>query len=244
MDFGAILSHPDHQEIVSKLIVGEPPKEVSQWLKIKYNKEEQKHLHLPITLLQSFMDKNVDLTAQLRSDVKAVKTATGMQKEVAASLSNNKKYQERLLEYVNQEFDIKKEIINITRMARDRMEQIFDSIQENPTVIGNSEYKLVKYFEILSNLLEKCDKIVNNAPDQIIQHNIAISHLDQHSAIFQEAIRGVLAEMDQESAMKFIDRLTTKLRELEPPKVKEVTMESRRKEAEVLRTLELPEVAE
>ena len=44
-DYSIILNHPLNQEIISKLITGTDPKEINQWLKLKYpNKEDAQKL--------------------------------------------------------------------------------------------------------------------------------------------------------------------------------------------------------
>lgn len=246
MDFSNILSHPDHEEIVSRLVIGDSAKDIAQWLKIKYPEKEQKHLNLSSKSLQEYADKHIDLMGQIRKDIAAVKedsTDPKIQKAISQSIINNKTYRERVMEYVNTEVDIKKMITELVLMCRDRMEQVFDRIQENPTNM-KGDYVLVKYFETLFVALEKFDKIVNNAPDQIIQHNVTVQAIDQHVALLQEAIRRTLAKMDVDASMVFMDDLTEELRKLSPPAIKTPTIESREADAQLLREMSIPKLPE
>ena len=53
-EFGLIKDHPDSKEIMSKLLSGSEPKDVAQWLKLKYSKKNQSHLRLTQKLLKEF----------------------------------------------------------------------------------------------------------------------------------------------------------------------------------------------
>ena len=74
-DFSTILNHPDHEEILSKLFTGTLPKQVSQWLKQKYTKPEQKHLHITIKLLKDFVNSDyTDYYNKVSKDIATVKS--------------------------------------------------------------------------------------------------------------------------------------------------------------------------
>lgn len=219
MDFSAILLHPDKEEIITKLLTGVLPKKISQWLKLKYSQKEQHHLQISIKLLDEYNRTHVgNLMEHLQRDIAVVKSPdpTGEMKVLAKSLLNNKTYRERLLELANSQLDIKKMIKDLVLIINERVEQVFDKIQENPTNF-KADYVLIKYFELLLNATEKFDKIVNNAPDQIIQHNVSVKMVDQYTAALQEAVRKTLAQIDTESAMLFVEILGQELRKLESP---------------------------
>ncbi len=235
MDLSQITEHPDYDEIVAKVVTGIGAKDISQWLKIKYSDKEQKHLCLSIKSIQEFINKHVDLQATLQRDLLAVKNNDSLtDKKIALSLANNKSYQDRLVELAGTEIDVKKLIKELVYTCNARMEQVFDKIQENPTNT-KADYVLLKYFEVLFTAVERLDKIVNNAPDQIIQHNITIQAVEQHTAVIQEAVRETLAQMDPESSMFFIETLARKLSKLKEPEQESV--EDRMTEAKLIRDM-------
>lgn len=235
MDFSEILAHPDHETIASKLATGDSTKAVNQWLRIKYPDKEQKHLIIPVTVLQEYADKYINcMMDQVRNDLLATKRGEKIEKKLAASLLNNKTYQERLNEAVDQEIDIKKEIRNIGIIIRARAEQIFDVIQNNPNNI-KVDYTLIKWCEMLLSWAEKFDKIHNNAPDQIIQHNISVQHVEQNIAVFQEAIRETLAQLNPEVSLLFMEIFSKKMNDIKPAQTIMPTIESRAKEAKILK---------
>lgn len=244
MDFSLITDHPDYEEIVSKIATGDSPKDIIQWLKIKYTNKDQKHLQLNQKLLQEFIDKHADLDAHLKRDVLAVKNGdtSSSDYKIAASLMNNKTYMERLQQLADTKIDIKKMITELVLMCRARMEQVFDRIQENPTNM-KGDYVLLKYFETLFIAMEKFDKIVNEAPDQVIQVNIQNQIAEQYVAIFQESIRETLSHIDPESALLFIEIFTEKFANIKMPKQPaELTPEKYEAEAQLLREVVLPQL--
>lgn len=240
MDFSTIVDHPDYTEIVSKIVSGVGPKDISQWLKIKYPNKDQKHLQLSIKSIQEFTDKHLDLEDQLRKDIATISNDGLSEKKISASLLNNKTYQERLVEIATTEVDLKRLITELVMTCKARMEQVFDKLQENPSGVGKGDYVLLKYFEVLFVAMEKFDKIVNNAPDQIIQHNVTIQAVEQQTAILQEAIRETLAHIDSEAAILFIEILTQKLNALQMPESEMLTQQDRTKEVKLLQEMVIP----
>lgn len=243
MDFSIILLHPNSEDIASKLITGMSPKDISQWLRLKYPDKEQKHLHISAKLLEEYANAHIgNLLEVIQKDVATLKSEPSpqMDKAISASLLSNKTYRERLMQLADQEVDIKHMIKDLVLMIRDRIEQVFDKIQENPSNVGKNDYVLVKYFETLSNAIEKFDKIHNNAPDQIIQHNVTIQTADKYRVVFQEAIRKTLAYMDSEASIFFIETLSKEMQKLEMPIDLQPTPESRMAEARMLSEMTIP----
>lgn len=243
MDFSLLTDHPDYEEIVSKIATGTDTKIIAQWLKVKYPDKDQRHLQLSIKLIQEFVDKHADLDAHLKRDVLAVKTGDTslVDYKIAASLMNNKTYMERLQQLADTKIDIKKLITELVLMCKERMMQVFDKIQENPTNT-KADYVLLKYFETLFIATEKFDKIVNESPDQVIQVNIQNQVADQLVGIFQEAIRETLTHIDAESALLFMEIFTEKFNTLKLPKQITPTPEIYEAEAKLLREVVVPQL--
>lgn len=245
MDFSLVTDHPDYEEIVSQIVTGVDPKNIAQWLKIKYPDTTQKHLHLNLKLLQDFTNKHADLDYQLKKDLLTVKMgeAAPSDYKIAASLANNKTYMERLQQLADAKLDIKKTVNNLVFICNARMEQVFDKIQENPTNI-KGDYILLKYFETLSMALERANKIVNEVPDQTIQVNIHNQVAEPIISMFQEAIRETLTHIEPEAASLFMEVFTEKLLKFKAPKTQTSlnTPEKYEAEAQLLREVIIPEL--
>lgn len=234
MDFSAIFNHPDYNDIVSRLINGEDPKELSKSLKFKYSAKDETHLRLSTKLLQDFVDSDqLNLYSQLQGDINSVKTGSiqKVNKNFSDSLVNTKSYRERLAEIADSELDIKRNINNLVNLCNTRVEQLFDIMQSDPLKFKADNYFL-RYMTELLNMLEKFDRIINKAPDQIIQHNVSIQMAERYTYVLQDAVREVLAEMDPEISMIFMEKLDKKLKDLKPPE--EETQESKAKKVQLL----------
>ncbi len=65
-----------------------------------------------------------------------------------------------------------------------------------------------------------------------MQHNITAHAVEEQTAFLQEVIRDVLAEIDPDTAMLFLEKFHQRLDALKPPKP--VTQEDKFKEMQVL----------
>lgn len=214
-DFLKILEHPEKDKIIGKLVSGESVAKVSEYLKIKYVEKDESHLRISSKILKEFADKYLDQYEFLDKMIEDEKN-NKLDKKISESIINNKTWQERLADTVDKEIDLKNKIIQILKMLEIRAEQVFDQIQQKPDNF-KGDYVLLKYFELLFTAIEKCDKIVNEKPDQVIQNNINIKVVEQHSAILQDAIRDTLREMDPHASALFLDKLNERLMVLEKP---------------------------
>lgn len=238
VNFDKLLNHSDSQEIISKLISGITPKDVSEWLKIKYQGKDEQHLRLPASLLKEFLDGNLNLYNTLQQDIQGVKNGTS-EKKISAALKNNKTYQERMIAAADEEIDIKKMFKSIYVMLNARVEQYFDKMQENPTNL-KPDYGLLKFFDSMMMYVEKYDKIINKSPDQIIQHNVTVQVMDQYVSVLQDSIRQTLAEIDPDSANLFLENFNANLSKLQLPEsmqpAKPITQEKKLLGVEMLQS--------
>jgi hypothetical protein len=208
MDFSSILNHPKRNEIVSKILSGVSAKDISNWLKLQFQQENESHLRF-----------NSELALAQSGDEKAI-----------SSLKNNKTWKERVDKLLDDKIDIKDRLNKMEKLVYDRMEQIFDGIQENPGTV-KLDHVLVKYFDHYLKLLDTYNKSINLAPDMIIQHNHTVDYIDRRANALQDAVYETLAEMDQEFSNKFLDKLNLKLASL---KYNEETIEIKESEIKKL----------
>lgn len=232
-DFSLITDHPDSKEILSKLLSGSTPKDVAQWLKLKYPGKDQSHLRLTQKLLKDFNDSQyTNVYDQFKSDIAQIsQKSKSDDKVLSASLLNNKTYRDRLQEIADKEFNILRVLDNLVVVAHDRFEQVFDRVQENPGSF-DGDNNLRNYITMMFDVAEKLEKIRLNAPETLMHQNVTMQAVDEYMTAYQEAIRETLAEIDPDTAMLFMDKLYNKLNNLKPPK--SMTQEERIREAEVL----------
>jgi len=232
-DFSKILAHPNKDEIISKLMTGIKPKDVADWLKLKYPEKEQLHLRLSVSLLKEFTDSHGDMYAQMQQDVAKVKNGQVPAKKIAESLLNNKSYQERLNELADKEIDFKKKLRDIVLMIESRLEQYFDKMQENPENL-RPDKMLIEWFRLLLEAADKANKVINEAPDMVVQHNVNVQTINQHTIFLQDAIRETMAEVDPQMAFLFMEKMNEKMMLLEEPQIIPMSLEKKTNEVKVL----------
>jgi hypothetical protein len=147
----------------------------------------------------------------------------GTEDQLELSVKNNPAYKDIIIDTVNKELDLKNTISKLCVAVETRLGQIHDTIQEDPRDINTKIDRIfIEYVEVLGGLLEKAYKIINNGPDQIIQHNITVQHLDQHISVFYSVIKKVLEQMDLESSMYFMERFNQEMAKIREPLEKPV----------------------
>lgn len=211
-----IITHPDKEEIITHIVEGKKPAEIAAWLKTKYPNDDQIHLRISPQMLKDFIDNNIDLYNDLKNHIEEHKAGT-LKKKISESLINNKTYRERLAELGDQEIDLKQSIKNLLHIMVNRLEQIHDVIQQNPDKIGKGDYALDKFANTVLLTIDKCDKIINNKPDQVIQHNFTVQMVEDNVAALQNAVRSVLMKMDPEQSAIFLDLLNEEFKTLKDP---------------------------
>lgn len=234
-----ILHHPDKDEIISKLVIGIAPKDIHEWLEMKYSNVSEAKFVIAEKSVKSFKDNYLDVYTIIKEDFLKAKTAlvTGTADEqLTLSVSENNSYKNLVLQTVGKELNLKDAIYGLIRVVETRLGQIHDSIQEDPRNINSRvDRVLIEYVDKLGALLEKAYKIALGGPDQIVQHNITVQHIDQHTSIFYEAIKRVLSKMDLESSMYFMEIFNEEMSKLKDPNNRQIQpVEERLAEVKVL----------
>lgn len=213
-----LLEHPDKEEIINKLILDIPVSDIVEWLKIKYEEADGK-LILSQKSLQIFKDNHLDIYSAIKDDFLKTKNAiiNNDIENVELLIKGNSTYKDLVVKTVGQELDLKQSIKQLCNVVETRLSQIFDRVQEDPRDVGKVDRVLIEYVREFGSLLEKAYKIVNNGPDQVIQHNITVQHIDQHINIFYEVIKKVLQKMDIESSMYFMELFNQEMAKIKDP---------------------------
>lgn len=228
MDFSLISDHPLKEQIIEKLITGVPAREVQDWLKLKYPDDNQKHLIVPYTVLEQFSQSQyIEIYNQFKKDLNTVQD----KKNKPASLVGTKNYKETLETIANKEMNILETLANLVKIAQVRLEQVFDKISQNPENTRNDK-NLMGWVQTISTTVEKLERLRIQAIDPLTQHNVTMAMVDKHIAIFQDAIRETLNEIDPAASSIFWEKLNSKLNEIKVDK--ELTQDERLKEATVL----------
>jgi hypothetical protein len=230
-----ILEHPDKEEIISKLIINISSSDIAEWLKAKYTNPGESRFVLSEKSIKSFQDNYLDLYSHIKEDIlKTKQMQASPEEQLELSIKNNKAYKEKMIDLASQEIDIKRMITNMIAAIETRAAQVFDTIQDDPRNMRTDRI-LIEWFDLLGNVLEKYHKLVNGAPDQIIQHNVTLQVVDQHINVFYDTIREVLSQMDVETSLYFMEVFNEKMSKLKAPVEKDnPTVDMRLAEAKII----------
>jgi hypothetical protein len=220
-----ILDHPDRDEIVGKLAINISPQDVSEWLSGKYIAAGDKKYLLTAKNLQSFKDNHLDVYQVIKNDFAKTKVAItqGTEDQLQLAIQNNPTYKQMVIDTVSKEMDVKATIKHFATAIETRFAQIFDIVQEDPRNINTKvERVMIEYADVFKGVLELCYKILNEGPDQVIQHNITVQHIDQHITFFYEAIKKVLSQIDHESSMYFMELFNEEIAKAQDPALRTI----------------------
>src|ERR1039457_2549513 len=211
-----ILEHPDHDEVIAKLISGLTAKDIHEWLEAKYPEVGSRFVLTEKSLI-SFQKDYLDFYSAIREDLlKTNKLQKSPDQELGIEVQGSDAYKNKLKEYLDSEVDIKTIVKKLLCNIEFRASQVFDEIQADPSNMKMDRI-LIEWFNTLTILLEKYDLILNGNPDQInIQNNISIQVVDDRINVIYNLIREILAQIDYESSIMFMDRFNEEMKKLQP----------------------------
>jgi hypothetical protein len=218
--FEKVYQHPDFDELVAKLTLDIPPKDIHDWLASKYTTASEAKLVISEGTLKSFKDNYLDVYTLIAEDMRKTKQslATGTENQLELAIQNNPTYKSKMMELANKEIDVRQMVAHLCVAIETRLGQVFDEIQSDPRNINTRvERVLIEYGELLGGLLEKYYKFTENPADVVIQHNVTLQAMDQHISVFHDVIREVLSQMDLESSMLFMELYRERLTKLKAP---------------------------
>src|SRR5208282_1736859 len=215
-----ILDHPDKDEIIAKLVLDYPPKDINEWLKAKYTNVSESKFVIAEKSIKTFKDSYLDVYNMIREDMiktkQAIATSTEDQMELA--IKNNPTYKSKMLELAGKEIDVRQMVAHLCLAVETRLGQVFDVIQEDPRNINTRvDRVLIEYGELLGGILEKYYKFTENPADTVIQHNVTLQVVDQHISVFHDVIKEVLSQMDLETSLYFMEVFNEKMAKLKAP---------------------------
>jgi hypothetical protein len=226
-----ILEHPDKDEIIAKLVAGVAVSDIHEWLESKYESVGEKKFALSAKIITTFQKDYLDFYNTIREDLmktKQMSASDTLTNEVQGSVA----YKKALETYLNSEIDIKLMVKQALAAIEFRTAQVFDQIQEDPTNV-RIDRTLIEWFNTLSVLMEKYDGIQNGTLEQVnITNNINIQVIDKHINVIYDIIKEILARLDYDTSLMFIDMFNEAMAKLELPEV--ASVENRLVEAKLI----------
>lgn len=205
------LAHPDKDEIVSKLLLGISPSDISEWLGAKYSEVNDQRLALSINFIKKVQDDYLDFYTQVKDDLEKRRSPDLVLQE---DIQGTPAYQKALEKYIDSEIDVKVIVKRMVVNVEARISQMYDIIQEDPRNF-KADRTLLEWFNTLGGVLEKYDGIINGNQEQVnIQNNINIQVLDTHMNAIYDIIREILTMLDYETSLRFIELWTERTQSL------------------------------
>ena len=215
-----ILEHPDKDEIISKLVIGQAPSDIHDWLKAKYTNVGEAKFVLSEKILNSFQNTYLDFYNDIQQDISKTKTAlaTDTLDSIDLAVKNNPSYEDAMVRLAAGELNVEQMMGKMAFAVETRIGQIWNLIQENPRDINTKTERLwAEYVEVASGLLDKYYKWKESQSTQVIQHNVTLQVVDQHISVFHDVIKDVLAQMDLETSLYFMEVFNEKMTKLRLP---------------------------
>jgi hypothetical protein len=214
-----ILDHPDKDEIISKMIIGSSVKDIYEWLKVKYSNISETKFVISEKHLNTFKDTYLDVYNLIQKDMRQTKAAivTNSEEKLILSIQKNSAYKEKMLELADKEIDIRKMVATLCVAIESRTEKVFNELQSNPDINPKLDRLLISYAESLGMILDKYYKFTEVPVTPTIQHNVTLQVVDQHISVFHDVIKEVLAQMDVETSLYFMEVFNEKMAKLKPP---------------------------
>jgi hypothetical protein len=233
-----ILEHPDKDEIIAKLVIGQPPTDIHDWLKIKYTNVNEKKFVLTENILKSFQTNHLNFYNDILQDIQKTKIAvtTNTTDALDLAVKNNPIYEDAMVKLATGELNVDQMMAKMAINVETRISQIFDAIQADPNNINTKiDRLLVDYAEMFGNVLDKYYKWKENQANQTIHANVTLQVVDQHISVFHDVIKEVLSQMDLETSLYFMEVFNNKMTKLKIPDFGTVsTPEMKLAEAKIL----------
>ena len=221
-----ILDHPDREEIISKLIIGISPADISEWLKAKYTNVNEKSFLISENILKSFQTNYLDFYNDIQQDINKSKTAIANNiaiDNIELAVKQNPAYEDAITKLAAGELNVETMMAKMAIAVETRIGQIYDIIQEDPRNINTKTERLwIELVETAGNLLDKYYKwheTQNANGGTFVQNNVSIQVMDQHISVFHNVIKEVLSQMDLETSLYFMEVFNDKMTKLKMPEV-------------------------
>lgn len=230
-----ILSHPDKETIIAKLIANVSISDIKEWLSSAYTNPEEEIFILSEKTISLFKDDYLDFYNIVKEDLsKNNKQPILYSEELQKELDGNLTYKKTLEEVANNELDIKMIAKNLAAAIQARATQVFDIIQEDPRNV-KMDRVLVEWLNLLLLTIEKFDQIqAGNINQTNVHNNINITIVDDHINMIYNLIRNILSEIDYDASLLFIERFSEEISKLKLQQPEILPQEERLSEIKLL----------
>jgi hypothetical protein len=210
-----ILKHPDKEEIIELLNNGESVRAIEAKFKQKY--PNNKNLWLSSVTLQKFRKNNLQLEGKVLKDIQEVGRVQQQQQveqERQKVLESSDAYKKKINEIADSKLDVARKILELDKIIESRMEYWYNAVATGEEVASRGDKELRQFMDRQMNLLGQYKKFVEGMADKTIDHNVNITVMTDYASAIRDAVRECLVEFEPEVALKFMDKLSRKVKNL------------------------------
>lgn len=213
-----VLNHPDKDELIKMLSEGVPVRKISDMLEERYNKKHQAHLRISFPTLQEFKTSHLNLKGRIASDVQKEQMRASkdwlQHQEIKSELEKNSAYKEAISKIANNELDARQEILKIFSLVENRLEVLYNKTSGKEVIRPEEERLLQSYLDQLMKVMDQYKKYIDGFKETT-EHNVNINIATTQVNILRDAVRETLADCDPALAVKFMDKIYVKMRQLD-----------------------------
>jgi hypothetical protein len=209
-----VLNHPDKEEIIKKLLEGESIRDVEAWIKTKYPKK--KRLHVSYMTIQKFRQEHLNIEGDVLEDIKNKRNEKRREEAVAEAkqaINQSSAYQEKINQIVDTEIDVTKRLLEMEALIASRIEFYYNLLQDGGGVKEDKVF--MEYVSMLKGIMQDWKKYIEGFADKKIDHNVNINVAFDQVKVIKGVIYDVLEEIDPNLINVFINKLDSKMRELD-----------------------------
>lgn len=211
-----ILSHPDKEEIIQWITKGISVREIERRLKEKYPKDDQKHLQIAFSTIQSFKKMHLNLKGKVLDDIKQARKETlkwANQKDIELEVKKSLSYQEAIKDLANKELDTRNEILKVWTILEAQISKLFDKLDDHNYVDKDVHKVMQGYLNQFMNVIDQYKKY-EEGYRETVDVNVNVNVMSEQIGVLREAIRDTFADVDPELTMQFMARLNEKMKAL------------------------------
>jgi hypothetical protein len=211
-----VMQHRDRDLILRWIHDGIPSQQIQENLERKYPGKGNKNLHIGYKTINSFKEEYM-VSGQLSAALVKEKSVPRWSKEKVAAkeaLEKSSAYKAALKEIVAEELDLRRELLELLRLGKARLEFFFNELSGGKKMDRENEKVLLEQMKFLLMVHERYDKQVNGAKNST-DININVNIVKDQAGVIRDAIRETLADIDPNLSIEFMERLSIKMKDLE-----------------------------
>lgn len=207
-----VLRHPDREAIIEALNSGESIRSIEARLKKKYPKNHR--LQLSSVTLQKFRKTRLGLEGQVLKDIQEVAgqdISKQNELEKQALLASTNAYNKKLNEIADTKLDVARRILELDKVIASRIEYWYNAVANGEESAIKGDRELRQFMDRQMALLGQYKKFVEGMADRTVDYNVNINILNDQVTVIRDVIMTCMAELDPDAALKFMEKVNSKL---------------------------------